>query len=566
MLRTLRIRNVAVVEELTVEFGAGLNVLTGETGAGKSILVDALGLAAGERADASLVRSGADRAVVEAVFDPPFPSTLDALLESRGVERGEEGVVVKREVAAAGGGRVFVNGSPTTVAVLREIGGLLVELHGQHEHQSLLAADRQLDLLDARAGAASDAAEVAAAWDRVRRAREALDHRRASMRDREARIAQLREVVREIDALDPRPGEREALDRERRVLQHAGRVARLLEEATGALHEGEPSAASLASAAARRLAELAEIDPGLSELAQRVEAARLDLQDAGATLAAWGERADFDPSRIDGIASRLAALDRLLLRFGPDEATALETRDQARAECAALEDGDRSLEQAERAATEAQETFARAAAALSERRRTIGPALASEVEAQLGALALGKARFAVALREGPAGPRGVERAEFLLAANPGEPAKPLARTASGGELSRVMLALHLVLEGAGSGRVLVFDEVDAGVGGAAAAAVGGRLGTLARRHQVLCVTHLPQVAAHASRHYHVRKRVADGRTSTDISALDGAARIEELARMLGGRELTEAARRNAEELLAEAGTWTGPRPRTRKGA
>jgi DNA repair protein RecN (Recombination protein N) len=566
MLRTLRIRNVAVVEELTVEFGAGLNVLTGETGAGKSILIDALGLAAGERSSAALVRAGCDRAVVEAVFEPPFPATLEAILDERGLERGDDGIVVRREVVAAGGGRVFVNGSPTTVAVLREIGGLLVELHGQHEHQSLLAADRQLDLLDARAVAGDAADKVAAAWEQLRRAREALDHLRASLRDREGRIATLRGIVREIDALDPRPGERETLDRERRVLQHAERVARLLEEATGALHEGEPSAAALAASAARRVAELAEIDPGLSDLASRVESARLELQDAGATLAAWRDRSDFDPSRLDGIVSRLAALDRLFLRFGPDEVAALEARATAAAELSALEDGDRSLEGAERAVAQADEGYARAASALSRRRREAAAALAPEVEGQLSALALGKARFAVALREGAPGPRGVERAEFLLAANPGEPSRPLAKTASGGELSRVMLALHLVLEGAGSGRVLVFDEVDAGVGGAVAAAVGGRLGTLARRHQVLCVTHLPQVAAHAARHYHVRKRVADGRTSTDISALDGAARVEELARMLGGRELTEAARRNAEELLVEAGSWTAPRPRTRRGA
>ncbi|HEX6852416.1 MAG TPA: DNA repair protein RecN [Candidatus Polarisedimenticolaceae bacterium] len=566
MLRTLRIRNVAVVEELTVEFGAGLNVLTGETGAGKSILVDALGLAAGERSSASLVRSGSDRAIVEAVFEPPFPSPLEALLDARGVERGEDGLVVKREVASSGGGRVFVNGSPTTVAVLREIGGLLVELHGQHEHQSLLAGDRQLDLLDARAGAAEAADRVAAAWDERRRKREALEHLRDAARDREARIATLREVVREIDALDPRPGERERLDRERRVLQHAERVARLLEEATDALHEGEPSAAALAASAARRVAELAEIDPGLAELARRVETARLELQDAGATLGAWRDRADFDPARLEGIATRLAALDRLLLRYGPDEEAALATREAAEAERAQLEDVDRSIEQAERAAEEAEAAYAAAAKALSERRRAAAAVLSREVETQLGALALVKARFAVALREGPPGPRGAERAEFLLAANPGEPSRPLAQTASGGELSRVMLALHLVLEGAGSGRVLVFDEVDAGVGGAVAAAVGARLGTLAGRHQVLCVTHLPQVAAHASRHYHVRKRVAEGRTSTDICALDGAARVEELARMLGGRELTEGARRNAEELLVEAGTWTAPRPKTRRGA
>lgn len=566
MLRTLRIRNVAVVEELTVEFGAGLNVLTGETGAGKSILVDALGLAAGERAEAGLVRAGVDRAVVEAVFEPPFPAALQEILETKGVESAEDGIVVRREVAAAGAGRVFVNGSPTTVSVLREIGGLLVELHGQHEHQGLLAPDRQLDLVDARAGATEGAVLTAAAWEERRRAREAKERLLAALGDREARIALLRGIEEEIEGVAPRPGERDRLEGDRRLLQHAERAARLLDEAIASLHDDDTSAASLAASALRRVAELATLDPSLADLASRLESARLELQDAGATLADYRLRSDFDPARLEGIASRLAALDRLLLRHGPTEEDALQRLEAAREERASLEDGDRSMEEAERVAAAADAAYDAAASSLSARRREAAEALPAEVEAQLSPLALAKARFEVALRPAPAGPRGVERAEFLLRANPGEPSRPLAKTASGGELSRVMLALHVVLEGAGSGRVLVFDEVDAGVSGAVAAAVGARLGALARRHQVLCVTHLPQVAAHAARHYHVRKRVDDGRTSTDIFALDGADRVEELARMLGGRELTEAARRNAEELIVEAAAWSAPRPRTRRGA
>ncbi len=574
MLKTLRIRHLAVIEDLTLAFGPGLNVLTGETGAGKSILVDAVGLAAGDRAEAGLIRTGEERAVIEAVFALPAASAVAGLVKGRGLDADLNGeLVVRREVRAAGsGGRVFVNGSPATVALLREIGDLLVELHGQHEHQSLLSAERHLDVLDAFGGLGEKAARVRDTFEAVQAARSRLAGLREVEARRLERAAALGRVLGEIDAVRPRPGETESLDRERRVLQNAGRVAVLLDEAISFLHEGEPSATSLASAASRRAQELAGVDPSLSELAERIEAARIDLQEAGASLRDYRAGTDFDPSRLEAIESRRAALSRLLLRYGPDEDAVSRAREAAAEELLTLQAIEGALAEAGSGVVEAERVYVEAARALSGDRHEAARRLGGEVEAQLQVLALQKAHFEAALSTAPGAavegggvplsPRGAERAEFLLTANPGEEARPLARVASGGELSRVMLGLHLVFEGAAKGRVLVFDEVDAGVAGAVADAVGQRLARLARRSQVLLVTHLPQVAAYADHHYHVVKKVSGGRTRVDVVEVKGAERVEELARMLGGRGVTPTSRRHAEELLQAAG-GTGSRVRGR---
>jgi DNA repair protein RecN (Recombination protein N) len=561
MLKTFRVRNLATIEDLQVDFGPGFNVLTGETGAGKSILVDALGLVAGDRADSSLVRAGEARAVVEALFEVEDPKGLAAVLEEHGLEADDAGLVVRREIAAEGGGRVFVNGSPSTLAVLRALVDSIVEIHGQHEHQGLLSPERHGDLVDAFGGLREEQEAVERAWRDAIDARKRLDDLEAAARDREERLRALHRIVAEIDAVGPREGEGEALDRERHVLQNAGRVATLLEEAIGFLYEGEPSAASLAAAAAKRAGSLAEIDPTLAEVASRIDSARLEVEDAATAFLRYREATDFDPARLEDLEARRAALERLRLRYGASEVEVLAARDHAKVEIGALERLDDATGEARKAVDEAIVAYALAAATLGRGRRQAAKRLGPAVEGQLRALSLPKARFETAFGE-PRGAeaiggvlfhrRGAERAEFLLAANPGEQPKPLAKVASGGELSRTMLALHVVLDGAGRGRTLVFDEVDAGVGGAVASAVGARLATLARAHQVLCVTHLPQVAAHAGRHYHVRKDVAKGRARTEVAPLQGVARVEELARMLGGATTTPASRRNAEALLAEA--------------
>ncbi len=555
MLKTLRIRNLVTIEDLSVDFGPGLNVLTGETGAGKSILVDALGLIAGDRGDGSLVRALSDRAVIEAAFEPPRGAGLAAILEERGIDAGDDhALIVRREVPPAGSGRVLINGSPATVGVLKEIAGLLVDLHGQHEHRGLLSPERHLELLDAFGGHDDELAAVASAHRVVVEAQARLEHLAELGREGRVRAESLRETVRAIRAVDPKPGEVDALRRERAVLQNAARVAELLDDAISRLDAGERPAVAELHAAERRVGDLGRIDETLTPLAARLESARLEIEDVRDTLATYRDHADFDPNRLEAIESRRAALERLLLRWGPAETDARAAADTAEQELLTIDNLDEALSAAQGEVARARSAYDVAARVLSRRRAVAAFGLGPAVEAELRPLAFEKAKFEVVLTPSrdPLSATGAERAEFFLAPNPGEPARPIGRAASGGELSRLMLALHAVLETASPGRVLVFDEVDAGVSGSVAVAVGARLAKLATRHQVLCVTHLPQVAAFAHGHYHVAKRVAAGRTHTEVEPLTGEARVDELARMLGGRKATEASRENAAALLAEA--------------
>jgi len=557
MLRTLRIRNLAIIEDLAVEFGPGLNVLTGETGAGKSIVIDALGLAAGARAERTLVREGEQRLCVEALFQFLAHGAAAGWLAERGLLAPEATeLLVRREVPQDGSGRAWIDGTPATQALLRELGAVLVSLHGQHAHRQRIEEPRQLALLDGFGGHEE-------AGDAVRRAAQALlgaRERQAELRSRgaarEARAEELRRVVREVEGLAPRPGELEAIERERRLLQNASRVTALVDQALALCDRGEPSARGLAAAAAARAGELAGLDPALEPAAARLAAATVELQDLGRELSSYAERRSWDPGRLDEIETRRAELRRLCLRHATDEAGLLALATRAAAELAEIGALDESLAAAELERSRAAEQYAAAAGRLTALRRAAAPKLAAAVQAQLAALALGRARFEVALEpldghEGDA--RGAERATLLLAANAGEPLRPLSDVASGGELSRILLALHVVGGGPDGDGVQVFDEADAGVGGAVADAVGARLARLARRRQVLCVTHLPQIAAWADRHLRVSKAVAGGRTRTTVEALEGPRRVDELARMLDGRRRTPTSRRHASELLEAAG-------------
>jgi DNA repair protein RecN (Recombination protein N) len=576
LLRTLRIRKLVIIEDLTVDFGSGLNLLTGETGAGKSILVDALGLIAGHRADRTLVRAGESKASVEALFEIEEGSPTVGWLREHGVADVADGqVVIRREVASEGSGRVLLNGSPCTLGVLRELSDHLLELHGQYDPKNLLESDRHLQMLDGFGRYAPEGEQVRRAHEAVGEASARLEALRGRAVDRASRIARLEETVREIEALAPRAGELEQLDHERTLLRDGERVAELLDQAVTLSYEGEPAAASLAAGAASRAEQLAELDPALGEVARSLREAAIEIEDAGSGLRAYRDRANFEPGRLEEVEARRAALERACLRYATDEAGLAERRESAEGELHTLGALDEAISRAERALGEAEHSYLDAAAALTRRRRVAAGKLEASVQRELQALALGKARFRVELapaagrtieRSGEA-PRpvtagGAERAEFQIAANPGEPLRALARAASGGELSRMMLALHVVATNEERGRVLVFDEIDAGVGGAVADAVGARLQRLARTHQLLCVTHLPQVAAYADRHFRVRKRVASGRTHAGIASLSGHERVEELARMLGGKRPTPASRRHASELLHGAGRVARPQSRS----
>ncbi len=567
-LRTLRIRNLVIIEDLTVDFGPGLNMLTGETGAGKSILVDALDLIAGARADRSLVRAGEERAIVEALFDLEGDARVGEWLIANGIApEAPEEVLIHRDVASKGAGRVRVNGSPCTLALLGTLGRHLLELHGQHEEQSLLAADHPMQVLD-RFGAHGDACE------RVRLQAQAVRDRRAELtrleeaaRDRAERVARLQETLRDVDELDPKPGELDSMAQERRVLQNSTHIAELADRIVAATAEGEGSLSERSASAARDADRLAELDPSQLELAERLRSLAVELQDVGAGYREYRDRADFDPGRLEALEARRTAIERICLRYGAEEAELVERRETAATELAQLESLDERTEHAAAEAKSTEHSFVAAAAELTRAREAAGGKLVPRVKRQFKALALDQADFSVhfgpargeALDDGtPLNAAGVERVEFHLAANPGEPARPLAQVASGGELSRVMLALHVVAD-TGSGRVLVFDEVDSGVGGRVADAIGARLGRLAQGRQILCLTHLPQVAAHADQHFRVEKQVTRGRTRTAVASLGSDQRVDELARMLGGKKPTPASRRHAGEMLQAAGNAVKPR-------
>jgi len=564
MLRTLRIRDLVIVEDLTVEFGSGLNLLTGETGAGKSIVVDALALVAGSRADRSLIRAGSPKAMVEALFELDGGGEFRTWAAERGIELADGGqLLVQRELPVSGNGRVRVNGSPATVNLLRELGSRTLELHGQHEQYTLLEAERQSILVDAFGGHDELLSATRRACGALQRAVERLAELRQRAENRAQRIGALTASVREIEAAEPRPGELDELALERRRLQNVERLSSLLEEVVLRTYESETAAAGMAAAAAERAEELADLDPELEGPAGQLRTAALELEDAGAAFRDYRDRCDFDPGRLEQVEARRVTIERLCLEYGADEGGLIERLAESREELRELGGLEEELGRLEAERLEAETQYAAAAGRLTKARQAAGGKLSAQVEAQLGSLALAKARFEVAFRPSRGGPSGAERAEFLLAANPGEPLCALGQAASGGELSRVMLALHMVTESAGSDRALVFDEVDAGVGGAVADAVGARLAALARRRQVLCVTHLPQVAAYADRHFRVRKRVRQGRTLADVEDLARESRVEELARMLAGKRPTETSRRHAVELLGAAGR-TRPRPTRRR--
>jgi DNA repair protein RecN (Recombination protein N) len=567
VLRELRVKNLAVIESLTVPFGSGLNVLTGETGAGKSILIDALTLLLGERAQpAETIRAGAESATIEAVFDAPRKSAVATLLQDHGIGLENGTLVIRRELVRGGRGRVFLNDSNATLALLEKLGETLVEVHGQHEHQALLRPSRHLDLLDAFAG-------LGVLRDRLRQRHEEwrsvsaeLEALRATSRDQAIRTAQYRESLAEIDGARLRAGEEEELRDERRRLMNAERLAEGANAAYRELYDDPSSAVERAGRVAALLREMAKIDPAAGATLQSLETAMVQLDETARTLRGYRDGVVFDPPRLEAIERRVDEIGRLKRKYGESVEAVLALRSKIEADLEGLgragEDEGRLAERAERLRTE----LATRAADLGERRDQAVSRLETAVLAELGALDLESAVFRVRLaREragsgelgvGPEGwrlgPRGLEQAEFLFSGNAGEDARPLARIASGGELSRTMLAIKVVLAATDAVPVVVFDEVDVGIGGKTADAVGKKLRQVARVRQVLCVTHLPQIAAYADQHLRVEKREDDGRATATVAPLVKGDRVREVARMLGGESVTDTSLRHALELITQA--------------
>ena len=553
MLRRLTIKNLAILDEVEIELGEGLTVITGETGAGKSILVDAVALLAGGRGSSELIRQGAARLTVTGEFDG------DALVRAVLVEAGlpeSDTVLLRRELSPDGRGRAFVEDAPASVRTLGRIGETLVAIHGQNSEQELAAAAAPLDLMDAFAKAQPERDAVTAAARRWRETRERLDSLEASRRERGHRLETLDFQIREIESVAPAEAEDAELPAERERLLHADRIRRAGETALSALSEDEGSAADRLGEAARAFAELASIDA--RETAHRDEAE--DLKRRVSDLAAAARDAatsiEADPDRLTALENRLEQIARLKRKYGGSVAEILRRLEELRAEQAELSHIEDALERGRSEEGAARREYAEAAALLSAKRRRAAPLFAAAVEKELRGLALEKARLRVGIQpiaDGEPRVTGAETATFLFAPNPGEPERPLEKIASGGELSRLQLAIRTVAPGrTRRGRTLIFDEVDAGIGGRVAEVVGKKLRALAACDQVLCVTHVPQIAALAARHFLAEKRELSGRTVATVRLLEGRERVAEIARMLAGEKVPETALKHARTLLEGA--------------
>jgi DNA repair protein RecN (Recombination protein N) len=549
MLTTLRIQNLAIVDALEVELAPGLNVVTGETGAGKSILVDALQLVLGGRAQAEAVRAGADEAVVEAHFAGPG---LDARLEALGLPAAEGELVVRRVVARSGRGRVTLNGAISTVGMLAQVGRGLVDLSGQHEHVALLDAGNHLALLDAFAGAGELLEGQAAKHRALQAARGALAGLQLDESERVRRSDYLAYQVRELEALDARAGEEAELAAERKRLSAVER----LRAAGLAAHEllmGSEGALERAARAQARAGEAAALDGALGPVADGLRAGLAELDEAARSLSRYLDALSAQPERLLEVEGRLEQLRHQARKHGCTPDALLARLEAARAELAALVQHEARRSELEADVARADAEARGHAAQLARLRRSAAHRFAQAVRRELAQLAMPQTRFEVSIDEGELGATGTDRVELLIGPNPGEPLLPLAKVASGGELSRALLGIKRALAGADPVETYVFDEVDAGIGGAVAAAVGRTLQAVAAHRQVLCVTHLPQVAAFADHHLVVCKTVQRGRTVSAVRALRGLGEREsELARMLGGEEVGAAARGHAAQLLSGA--------------
>lgn len=554
MLTSLAIRNVVLIEALDLEFGAGLYVLTGETGAGKSILLDSLGLALGARADSGLVRAGEAQASVVAAFDPPADGTRAAvLLADNGIEMEPgEPLLIRRTLKADGGSRAFVNDQPCSAALLRDLGGTLVEIHGQHDDRGLLNPRGHRSLLDAYGRC--DAAAVTSAYAAWRSAAATLSEARVTVENAARDREYLAHAVDELSNFAPHPGEEETLAAERATMQKGARLSDDLAAVSDCLTGSDGGLAQLRQAA-RRLDRIAGEDAALAAVLEALDRAVVEAGEAEDLLAEAAEALSFDPARLDAIETRLFDLRGLARKHqvAPDDLAAL--RDEMAAKLAAIEGGEEHIAALEKDVAAKADAYRAAAQALSAERQLAAGRLDAAVAGELAPLKLDAARFRTVvaqLDEGQWTAQGMDRIEFEISTNPGAPFAPLAKIASGGELSRFILALKVALAERGGADTLIFDEIDRGVGGAVADAIGERLSRLARSNQILVVTHSPQVAARGAGHFLIAKSSDGTVTRTGVHALNEADRREEIARMLSGAEITAEARAQAERLLERA--------------
>lgn len=556
MLATLRIKNLALVSDLTLELEPGLNVITGETGAGKSVIIGALNLVLGQRADRGLIRAGEDSCTVEAVFDiSSLRAPLAGYLQENGLEPCEDNqLLIKRTFTAAGTNRQFINGSATTLTVLAGIGDWLVDMHGPHDHQSLLYPARQLAMVDAFGHLDEPKAEHARWVTDLNGRKAAVGELVIDERTYAQQLDLLRFQVQEISAARLSEGEEEPLQSEFHRASNASRLVELVRSALDALSESEASLLSSAGQLGRTLQEFQRLDPSSSTLAELHAQAMSSWQELNTELSRYADRLEIDPRQLAELEERLSLLQSLKRKYGGSLEEVIAFGEEAAQKLARLEGREAELERLRTEITRLEGELWKSGGRLSTKRKAIAPKLGKEIVKQLGELGFKQSQFEVRVatqtrEEATASPRasGIDDVEFQFAPNPGEPARPLRAIASSGEMARVMLAIKTVLAAQDDVPVLVFDEVDANVGGETAQAVGQKMAQIARQRQVLCITHLAPVAAAAGAHYLVSKEVKNGRTLSAIDRLDRGRRVTEIARMLGGQ--SSAARQHAEALL-----------------
>ena len=562
MLAELRLENYAVIDNVVIEFAAGLNLLTGETGAGKSILIDALGLLLGEKASSDVIRSGAERAVVAAVFesDGAAARSIEEILEANGLDAENGSLILRREIAPSGKGRVFINNQPATVAVLKQIAPHLAVIHAQNESIVNFDAAARQELLDAYAGV--ELKEVSAAFAHWKQIRGRIADLEQDEQDRMRLLDLWNFQSREIAEARLRQGEDEQLEAEKRVLTNAEKIYGAAINAFDLLYEGNASTSSSLRAAQKHLEELARYEPKFQEALAALESARISVEDVGATLRDYAGGIHASPERLAEIEDRLALLDRLKRKYGPTLEQTIAFGEDIRRKLSEMENKDQVLLELRGMLAVAADEYRKAARAVSRRRLEAGRKLEKLVEAEINDLAM-RASFRIAVEDNEDEEHwtssGINQVIYRITTNVGETMRPLEQIASGGELSRVMLALKASVEAgtnltgkkksAAAQRTLVFDEIDSGIGGRAAEAVGKKLKALAKGNQVLCVTHLPQIATFADHHYLIEKREAAGRAKATVRQITGEERTEEVARMLSGAKLTETSRKHAEQMI-----------------
>ena len=571
MLIEMRLENYAVIDHLVVEFGHGLNLLTGETGAGKSILVDALALLLGDKASSDVIRSGAERAVVSAVFDAEAAAekALTGILETNGLDESDDGsLILRREIAAGGKGRVFVNNQPATVAVLRLLAPHLATIHAQNESILMFDGPARLGLLDAFAGSQIESVDTAyASWKEIR---QRIDELEQGEQDRLRLVDLWIFQKREIEDGRLQSGEDERLEGEKRVLANAEKIYNAAMNAFDLLYEGNGSTASSLRAAQKQVEELVRYEPKFQEALAALETARISVEDVGASVRDYAGGIHASPEHLAQVEDRLALLDRLKRKYGPTLDEVIQFGADVSRKLSEVENKDEILRGLRNELAKAAGEYLKAARALSKKRAEAARRLEKLVEAEINDLAM-KSTFRIEMtsseEEGNWSASGIDQVVYMISTNPGEPLRQLEHIASGGELARVMLALKASVEAGarekvkipaqsqksrqarGTQRTLVFDEIDTGIGGRAAEAVGKKLKSLSRSNQVLCVTHLPQIATFGDHHYVIEKKESGGRTRTGIRVVTGEERTEEVARMLSGAKLTETSRKHAEQMI-----------------